>query len=105
MQMREAFEVYIKGGPNDVVPAYDEENNCYHWTVVNDKWRCWQAAWMTRPEERAVAAAIAMEGQPTIKEAVMRVMKNHYWDSLEPQKKLILLHIEGALRWLGGTKS
>jgi hypothetical protein len=52
-----------------------------------------------RPEEAATAAAIAMEGQPSIKDRIMHAMRDHYWDSLEPQKELVLKHIEGALRW------
>lgn len=47
----------------------------------------------------ATAAALAMEGAPTIQENIMRVLRDHYWDSLEPQKALILKHIEGAMRW------
>lgn len=37
---RKAFEKYIGGD----CPPYDAENDCYHWTGVNDLWRCWQAA-------------------------------------------------------------
>ena len=44
--------------------------------------------------------ALAMAEAPTIKDAVMRVMRDHYWDSLEPQKELVLKHIEGAMRHL-----
>lgn len=41
---------------------------------------------------------LAMKEAPTIGEAIMRTMLDHYWDSLEPQKDLILKHIEGAMR-------
>ena len=44
-------------------------------------------------------SAMAMENATTIHDALMRAMRDHYWDSLEPQKELVLKHIEGALRW------
>ena len=44
--------------------------------------------------------ASMMDGAPTIYETLMRAFNDHYWDSLEPQKALLLKHIEGALRWM-----
>lgn len=48
------------------------------------------------------AAALAAENYAkhgsTIKDALMRALADHYWDSLEPHKDLILKHVEGALR-------
>jgi len=55
---------------------------------------------LARPEAVPTATALAMEQAPTIRDAVMRAMRDHYWDSLEPQKELVLKHVEGALRWL-----
>ena len=51
-------------------------------------------------EESASGMALAMDKAPTIKDAIMRLMVDHYWDSLNPQKELIIKHIEGALRHL-----
>ena len=51
-----------------------------------------------RTEGAATGAALAMESAPTIKDMIMRRMRDHYWDSLEPQRELVLKHIEGALR-------
>lgn len=54
-----------------------------------------------RSEALPTMIELAMRGAPMIHDAVMRAMRDHYWDSLEPQKELVLKHIEGALRWLG----
>lgn len=56
-------------------------------------------AWLEKYRTPTVTA-LAMEGAPTIKDAILRVMRDHYWDSLEPQKELVLKHIEGAMRRL-----
>lgn len=51
-----------------------------------------------RPEEQQhTGMALAMKEAPTIKDAVMHAMRQHYWDSLAPHRDLILRHIEGAL--------
>lgn len=55
-----------------------------------------------QPEAPPTASALAMESAPTIYEVVMRALRDHYWDSLEPHKALILLHAEGALKWFRG---
>lgn len=46
----------------------------------------------------STATELAMRDAPTIYEVVMRAMRDHYWDSLESQKDLVLKHIEGTMR-------
>ncbi len=49
------------------------------------------------PNSELSGMALAMKNAPSIGEVVLQVMRDHYWDSLEPQRDLIIKHIEGAL--------
>jgi hypothetical protein len=59
----------------------------------------------TRSPLRQSGMELAMRDAPTTQHAIMRVMRDHYWDSLEPQKELVLKHIEGAMRLLHSVPS
>ena len=43
-------------------------------------------------------AASSETGPSLTTTAVLDAMKDHYWDSLEPQRELVIKHIEGVMR-------
>lgn len=37
--------------------------------------------------------------------AILNAMQDHYWDSLEPQREIVMKHVEGVLRLFEQSQS
>jgi hypothetical protein len=64
---------------------------------VRALWVQWGGMPMFVEELDKIEEALPPEDRLTTK-AVLNAMQDHYWDSLEPNRDIVMKHVEGVLR-------